>query len=88
MRDPLWEALNSPLPTVVNYFQAGQFPQFQSGPSFVVAGFEHPADQSSHLQDTKDEECDYEEKEGRLHPDDEVRVSAVMAAGDVCVDVC
>ena len=89
MRDPLWEALNLPLPTVVNYLQAGQFPEFQSSPSFVVAGSQHLADHSSHLQETADEEYDYKKKEGRLHPGNEVRVSVVMATtGDVCVDVC
>ena len=57
MRDPL----NLPLPTVVYYLQAGQFPEFQSSPSFVVAGSHHLADHSSHLQEKADEEDDYKE---------------------------
>ena len=88
MRDPLWEALNLSLPAVLDYLQAGQFPEVHSGPSFPVAGSQQLADHLPHFQETADEDYYYKKNKGSLHPGDEVRVSVVMAAGDVCAAVC
>ena len=83
MGNPLWEALNLPLPAVLDYLQSGQFPEIHSGPPFPVAGSQHLADHFPHFQEAADENYYYEKNKGRLHPGDEVRVSVVMVAGDV-----